>query len=97
MTIDIIKKTAYGLNNLLRLKIMKILSSGPKTANEVFIELKGYKSIYRQSVHRALELLRECDLILKVYDPISKRLEYSLKYQKIIINLVDMKINSHPT
>ncbi|KAF5036071.1 hypothetical protein DSECCO2_578880 [anaerobic digester metagenome] len=59
------------------------------------MELGVNKPKYRQSVNRALEILRECKIITKDYNPEKKALFYSLKIEKVEIDLLKMEIHLH--
>jgi len=70
-----------------------IISNGPKNVPEISEELGKNGPIYRQSINRSLEILRECGLINKSYSVDNKALYYSLNFKKLTIDISTMELN----
>jgi hypothetical protein len=80
-------KIAGALNSELKLWALSSLCSGPKNLKEVmdFVESKGHKIRYRETMFRSLEKLTDAELIDKTYQR-EKGIVYVLKKQEIMIN-----------
>lgn len=86
------EKVVYALNADLRRKIIRLLCNQDLTASEVFVKLKENAPKYRQSVNKALEILKESGLVKKYYDDTKKALYYGVVKKKLSVNLEDMTI-----
>jgi len=62
------------------------------TASEVLLEPKQDTTMYRQSVNKALETIKESGLVKKYYDDTKKALYYGIVKKKLSLNLQDMTI-----
>lgn len=82
-----IDKVVYGLNSDTRQKILKLLCKRDMSAPEIFKELKNGVPSYRQSVSKALDILRESGLVIKYYDDKRKALYYKIAKKKVILKL----------
>jgi len=75
----------YALNGKLRRRIVEILSNGPKTTHEIRQELGDSKPVYRQSINKALVILRKANLVEKLYSEKSNKFYYNLRVNEIRI------------
>lgn len=87
-----IEKIISVLNNSTRRKIIQLLAEKDMTAPEIFIKLGVDSPKYRQSINKALEKLKESNLIEKYYSDEKKNLNYHLKIKRIIIDIENMKL-----
>lgn len=85
-------KVIFALNSETRRKIIQLLYKEDMTAVEVFVKLKSSAPIYRQSINKALEILKECGLVEKYYDDNRKGLYYRLLKKEITLELKNMVI-----
>ena len=81
-----------ALSSSSNLAIVTLLSDHDMTATEIFSELGDRAPEYRQSVNKALEVLRQAGLVKKYYGENKNRLLYSLIYKGITINFGKMSI-----
>lgn len=84
------EKVVYALNSDMRRRIVRLLCNQDLTASEVFFNLKEYAPKYRQSVNKALEILKESGLVKKYYDDTKKALYYEVVKRNLSLNLEDM-------
>jgi Fe2+ or Zn2+ uptake regulation protein len=91
-----IKTVSQALSSDTRLNILKVLINGELSSIEVYnkyIEkFKGKK--HRETIYRALETLLSADILEKKYDNEKKSLVYSIKYNQLIIDLIEQKVNT---
>jgi len=81
-----------GLNSGLRLSILKLLCENDLTSQEIFLKMKN-KVLYRQYIHRELEILRNAGVIKKYYDEETNKLYYKITCHEIIINLSNQTVD----
>jgi Fe2+ or Zn2+ uptake regulation protein len=83
-----IEKVITALDSSLRREILRILSHGPMTVNQVLEHLKKGATVvrYRETVYRALEKLVDSELVLKYYNR-EKGLCYRLLSNKLTIKI----------
>lgn len=89
-----VDKVSKALQNSLRRDILKAVSDKPRTVSQIAKDLGGRGPIYRQSVNRALEILRESGLVKKEYDIKKKGLYFSITTLYLSIDLKNMSISS---
>lgn len=90
MTENILQKIS-GLNSDLRLSILKLLCENDMTSHEIFLKMKN-KVLYRQYIHRELEILRSAGLVKKYYNEGTNKLYYKIIGREIIINLSNQTV-----
>jgi Fe2+ or Zn2+ uptake regulation protein len=73
-------------------RILQMLAEEDMSAPQVYGKLGNYAPKYRQSVNKALELLRESGLLSKYYNAEKKKLCYHLIKKKYTIDLAEMKV-----
>jgi predicted transcriptional regulator len=73
-------------------RILQMLANEDMSASQIYSKLGNYAPKYRQSVNKALELLRESGLLSKYYNAEKKKLYYRLIKEKYTINLAEMKV-----
>lgn len=73
-------------------RILQMLAKEDMSASQIYSKLGNYAPKYRQSVNKALELLRESGLLSKYYNAEKKKLYYHLIKEKYTINLAEMKV-----
>jgi len=89
----LLHKVVRALDSELRVRILVLLCERDMTSTDVLSELKEHRPMYRQSVNKALEMLKESGLVRKYYDDSRKALYYSLVKKMITINLKDGSID----
>ena len=62
------------------------------SAPQIRDKLGVYAPKYRQSVNKALEMLRECGLVTKYYDNENKAIYYRLMKKTYIVKIDEMRI-----
>lgn len=62
------------------------------SAPQIYKELGKYAPKYRQSVNRALEMLREYGLVKKYYDNKNKAIYYHLIKETYTLKIAEMEI-----
>lgn len=85
-------KVIHALDADLRRKILSLLCHEDMTASEVFLELKQDAPKYRQSVNKALEILKESGLVRKYYNDTKKALYYRIVKKNLSLNLEEMSV-----
>lgn len=86
------KRFIHCLHSDTRRRILQLLSKRDMSATQMHGELGKYAPKYRQSVNKALEILREGGLVTKYYDIENKAIYYSLIKRKYILKIDEMKI-----
>lgn len=86
------KRLIDCLHSDTRRRILQLLSRKDMTATEIHDELGKYAPKYRQSVNKALEVLREGGLVTKYYDNEKKGICYHLKKKKYVLKIDKMEI-----
>ena len=82
----------HALNVDLRRRIVRFLCKEDMTATEVFSNLKEHAPRYRQSVNKALEILKQSGLLRKYYDDKAKALYYGVVKKTLLLNLQSMTV-----
>jgi Fe2+ or Zn2+ uptake regulation protein len=79
---------AFG--SALKARIPTILASGNLTLSEVVAEYRRRydKTVYRETVYRALESLSKAGIIDKNYDKSVKRIKYKLNHGAFVVDFV---------
>ena len=75
-----------------RRRILQLLSEKDMTTSQLYDELGTSAPKYRQSVNKAIELLREGGLVTKYYNTEEKGICYHLKKRKYILKIDKMEI-----
>ncbi len=75
-------------------RILQVLTARDMSATEIFGELGPHAPVYRQSVHKALELMKSKGLLSKYYDDKDKCIRYKLSVEKVIIDLRNMTLST---
>ncbi|MBD3193376.1 MAG: hypothetical protein GF308_22260 [Candidatus Heimdallarchaeota archaeon] len=73
-------------------RILQLLSTEDMSAPQIYSRLGEHAPKYRQSVNKALEILRECGLIQKYYSEEQKGLFYHLKKKNYLVKLDSMEV-----
>jgi len=81
-----------GLHSNMRRNILRLLSEKDRTAVEIYRELKEDAPKFRQSVNKALEILRGQGFVNKYYDMNREALYYQIVKREYHINLKDMSV-----
>lgn len=87
---------AKALGSDTRLKILRILTGASLSSIEVYEIYKkkfGNKK-HRESIYRALEMLLHADILDKKYDKDSKKVIYSIKHNKLLLDIVNQKVSA---
>jgi len=63
------------------------------SAPQVYGELLERAPIYRQSVNKALETLKDCGLLTKYYDDSRKAIYYHLEKKTYIVKIDQMRVD----
>lgn len=87
-----IQDLVKGLHSKTSRKILQLLCDKDRTAVEIYGDLKGDAPKFRQSVNRALEVLRRHKLIKKYYDENRKALYYRIVKSDFHIDLKNMSV-----
>jgi len=90
-----LEEVVNALSNDLRREIIRILGEKeePLTVKEIYDNLaKENRPTYRQSVNRALDELKEANLVKKIYSDDKKNLVYSLKHEELKLKLLDDEV-----
>jgi len=83
-----------GLNSKTRREILKLLCKENLSAIEVYRKLKNGGPKYRQSINKALEVLKECGLVEKYYDDEKNEICYRIIKKKICLDLANMELEN---
>lgn len=86
------ERVVYALNVDLRRRIIRLLCSRDMTSSEVFFKLKENAPKYRQSVNKALEILKESGIVRKYYNDKKKAIYYGIVKKRLMLNLEDLEI-----
>lgn len=87
-----IEKVIHGLHSETRRQILKLLCKGDLTATEIYQKLKFSKPVYRQSVHKSLQSLRDCGLVEKYYSSDKNAICYKVPKKALHIDLENMTL-----
>jgi len=90
-----LEEVVHALSNDLRREIIKILGEKeePLTVKEIYGELEEEnRPTYRQSVNRALDVLKEAGLVKKIYSDEKKNLVYFLEHEELRLKLLDDEV-----
>ena len=71
-------------------RILQLLSKRDMTTMEVFKELSQNGPAYRQSVHKALQKMKDAGLVSKYYDDEAKVFRYHLHKERIEVDFKRM-------
>lgn len=82
------------LSNPTRVRLIRLLSTESYSATEAYeVYNRSFEpSKHRESIYRELEKLVESGLVEKSYSESSKRLEYSLQYSAVSIDLANSDV-----
>lgn len=89
-----INDVGTALSNPTRVRLLQLLSESDYTASTAHEEYNGRfnDDKHRESIYRELENLVEHGFLDKNYETKSKELRYSLRCQKIEINLLEAEV-----
>jgi len=87
-----IDKFVHCLHSKTRRRILQLLSNKDMTAPQIYKALKNEAPKFRQSVNKALEVLREGGLIVKYYDAERKAIYYHLVKKVFVVKIPEMEV-----
>lgn len=85
-------KILRGLKAETRREILKLLCKKDMTAPEIYSALGKRAPVYRQSINKSLELLKEVGLVEKYYEDTKKALYYKITKKVYVIKLDQMSV-----